>query len=299
MPDARPAVPGKGGREAAPLLAEIAGRIAGRRGGAAADYALDARLLLGMALGGAEAVLPHETVTLDGPALARLGELVRRRAGGEPVSRIRGWREFYSLRFGITPDVLDPRPDSEILVAAALEWLSARPEAPRVLDLGTGSGCLLLSVLHNCPEAAGTGVDSSAAAVECARRNAAALGLSERVKFRCADWGRGIDGAYDAVLANPPYIPGPDLAGLAPEVRCHDPAGALAGGADGLDAYRTLLPAVATRLDAGGRAFVEIGKGQEGAVEALAGDSGLVRDGLLADLAGTPRCLVFRHSGAR
>ena len=297
MPDAGPAAPAGGGREAGPLLAGIAGRIAGRRGGAAADYALDARLLLGMALGRAEAVLPHETVALDGPGRARLKELVRRRAGGEPVSRIRGWREFHSLRFGITPAVLDPRPDSEVLVDAAAAWLSGRDGA-RVLDLGTGSGCLLLSVLHDRPAATGLGVDSSPGAVDCARRNADALGLAGRAGFRLADWDRGLDGVFGAVLANPPYIPEPDMAGLMPEVRDHDPAAALAAGPDGLDAYRAALPAAARRLAADGRAFVEIGDGREGAVEALAGASGLVRDGLLADLSGTPRCLVLRHSGA-
>ena len=298
MPDAGPAMPGKDAREAGPLLADIAGRIAERRGGAAADYALDARLLLGMALGGEEAVLPHDMVALDARARALLDELVLRRAGGEPVSRIRGWREFYSLRFGITPEVLDPRPDSETLVEAALAHLSSRRRAPRVLDLGTGSGCLLLAVLHNCPEATGLGIDSSRGAVDCARRNAAALGLAGRAGFERADWDRGPDGmegVYDAVLSNPPYIPEPDMAALMPEVRDHDPAGALAAGPDGLGAYRAVLPAAARRLGPGGRAFIEIGKGQEGAVEALAEASRLVREDLLADLSGVPRCLVFRH----
>ena len=301
MPDAGPAMPGKDAREAGPLLADIAGRIAERRGGAAADYALDARLLLGMALGGEEAVLPHETVALDERALARLEELARRRAAGEPVSRIRGWREFYSLRFEITPEVLDPRPDSEILVETALRWLSSRRRAPRVLDLGTGSGCLLLAVLHNCPETTGLGIDSSEGAVDCARRNADTLGLAGRVALGCADWDRGLDGldgVYDAVLSNPPYIPEPEMAGLMQEVRDHDPAGALAAGPDGLDAYRAVLPATARRLDPGGRAFIEIGKGQGDAVETLAGAAGLIRDGLAKDLSGVPRCLILRHSGA-
>ena len=299
MPDAGPFEETKGRREAGGLLAGIARRIAGRRGGAAADYALDARLLLGMALGREGATLPHETVDIDDLAMARLEELVGRRAGGEPVSRIRGWREFHSLRFGITPDTLDPRPDSETLVDAVLDGPPSRRAGVRVLDLGTGSGCLLLSVLRNLPEATGVGVDASAGAVDCARRNAEALGLAGRAEFRRGDWDEGLDGGYDVVLSNPPYIPEPDMAALMPEVRDHDPAAALAAGPDGIDSHRAVLPAVARRLAPGGRAFVEIGTGQSDAVGALAGDSGLVLEGLRADLSGTPRCLVFRRSDGR
>lgn len=299
MPEsgAPPLLPGR--QEAAPLLARIARRIAGARTGADSSCGLDARLLLGMALGREGAVFPHETVSLAEGDLARLEGLVARRAAGEPVSRLRGWREFYSLRFAITPATLDPRPDSEILVDAAAAWLSARPgRGPaRVLDLGTGSGCLLLSVLRQCPEATGVGVDISGDAVECARRNAEGLGLAGRAEFRCSDWGRGLRGRFDAVLCNPPYIPEGDIAGLGREVRDHDPEAALAGGPDGLSAWREALPALARRLRPGGRGFVEIGRGQEEQVEAIAASAGLSRDSLLPDLSGAGRCLVLRLRG--
>lgn len=289
--------PDPGRQEAAPLLASIAGRIAEGRGGDASAFGLDARLLLGMALGRDAAVFPHETVTLTDGHLGRLAELVDRRAGGEPVSRLRGWREFYSLRFAISPATLDPRPDSEILVGAAIDWLSSRPDrdGARVVDFGTGSGCLLLSVLRHCPGASGLGVDISEAAVGCASGNAAALGLAGRAEFRCASWDQGLEGRFDAVLSNPPYIPGPDMAGLMPEVRDHDPREALLGGADGLAAWREVLPAMARRLEPRGRGFVEIGRGQEDVVTAIAEDAGLRRADIREDLSGVARCLVFRH----
>ena len=295
MPEAAPATPGTGRQEAAPLLARIAGRIASTRGGDASAFRLDARLLLGLALGRGDAVLPHETVTMTGGAIDALEALAARRAGGEPVSRIRGWREFHSLRFEITPATLDPRPDSETLVEAAVGWLKGRRGGggARVLDLGTGSGCLLLSVLKRCPGASGVGVDISGPALDCARRNAAAHGLADRAEFRRADWDGGLAGRFDAVLSNPPYIPEAEMAGLAPEVRDHDPDGALRAGPDGLSAWREVLPAVARRLKPGGRGFVEIGQGQGAAVTELAEASGLGRVDALADLAGTERCVVF------
>ena len=303
MPDPLGMPSAAGRRDAAPLLGRIARRIAGARGGSASDFGLDARLLLGLAMGNDAGVFPHERVDLTGGDLDRLEALVDRRARGEPVSRLRGWREFRSLRFAINPATLDPRPDSETVVEAATGWLAGRRRAggggPRVLDLGTGSGCLLLSVLHDRPEAVGLGVDNSGAAVGCARRNGDALGLADRAEFLCASWDGGLGGRYDAILSNPPYIPEGDMAGLAPEVRDHDPEGALAAGPDGLSAWREVLPAIARRLDPDGRAFVEIGKGQGKAVAAIASDAGLRRVDLVPDLAGVGRCLVLRHRDAR
>ncbi len=265
-------------------------------------YRLDARLLLGLALGGDEPVFPHQDVEA-GPGLsAALMPLIERRLKSEPVSRLRGWREFYSLRFELNADTLDPRADSETLVAAAIEWLSGdgnrgsgHTTPPRVIDFGTGSGCLLLSVLAHCPDASGLGVDISDAAIRAARNNAMNLGLGGRARFACTSWDDGVEGRFDAVLSNPPYIPAGDIPGLMPEVRMHDPLRALDGGEDGLDAWRELLPATARRLNPGGRAFVEIGAGQQDAVADLAGKSGLSCLNILPDLAGIGRCLILGH----
>ena len=220
-----------------------------------------------------------------------------RRAGREPVSRILGEREFWSLRFSLAPDTLDPRPDSETVVEAALDWCGERPGPLRVLDLGTGTGCLLLAVLESRPEATGIGTDIAAGAVAEAARNAAALGLSDRASFRRADWDAGIAGRFDLILSNPPYIPTPEIGGLEPEVTSWDPKAALDGGADGLDAYRRIAPAAAGRLAPGGAAFLEIGAGQEEPVEAIMAAEGFSRFVRKADLGGNVRCLGFSHRG--
>jgi len=252
----------------------------------------DARLLLALALGREDPVLPHETITMTGAAQARLEDYLARRLAGEPISRMRGWREFYSLRFGLNRATLDPRPDSECLVDAALAWLRrAEDPAPTVLDFGTGTGCLLLAVLHAIPDAVGTGVDAAPEAVRQARANAEALGLDGRARFLESDWDAALEGQFRLILSNPPYIPQGDLPGLMAEVRDHDPVRALDGGADGLQAWGRVLPAISRRLAPDGRAFVEIGAGQEKAVAALAGAAGLKLAGQIKDLSGTIRCL--------
>ncbi len=223
--------------------------------------------------------------------------LVGRRAEREPVSRILGKREFWSLGFSVTADTLDPRPDSEAIVAAALGWCGGRPGPLRVLDLGTGTGCLLLAVLGELPDASGMGTDIAAGAVATAARNAAGLGLSARASFRCADWDSGVDGAFDLIVSNPPYIPSATIEGLEPEVARWEPRAALDGGRDGLDAYRRLAPAIVRRLAPDGAAFLEIGAGQGKAVEAIMAESGLARFAQNADLAGGIRCLGFACRG--
>ena len=230
-------------------------------------------------------------------AAGRFRALIARRAGREPVSRILGRREFWSLDFAVTADTLDPRPDSEAVVAAALRWCEGRTAAPLVLDLGTGTGCLLLALLSEVPQATGVGTDIAAGAVAVAARNAARLGLARRASFLRADWDAGLEGAFDLILCNPPYVPGPAIAGLEPEVARWEPRAALDGGRDGLDAYRRLAPAIAGRLAPGGAAFVEIGDGRAESVEAIMAAAGLWRFAGESDLTGTLRCLGFAGRG--
>ena len=262
-----------------------------------ADASLDARLLLAMALGREEAVLPHESLTdWSHTAAAGFSRLLVRRCAGEPVSRIRGWREFWSLRFALSADTLDPRPDSETVVEAALAWVGGRREASlRLLDLGTGSGALLLACLSEMPGATGIGVDLSAGALATATANAAQLRLSDRVQFVEGDFADPQAGAgeFDLILCNPPYIPRRAIEQLAPEVAHFDPKRALDGGDDGLDCWRSLLPRLRRGLAPNGRAFVEIGAGQEEAVTSLARQAGLQAAGTRPDLSGTIRCLIF------
>ena len=222
-----------------------------------------------------------------------LESLIRRRAAGEPVARILKRREFWSLEFEIGPAVLDPRPDSEILVEAVLDRLGDRTRPWRILDLGTGSGCLLLALLSELPAAQGLGLDASPEAVALARRNARRLGLDERVGFVVGDWASGLAGCrYDAVIANPPYIPSDAIAALAPDVAEHDPRLALDGGADGLDCYRAILPQAAGLLAPAGLMAMEFGAGQDGALRTMTEDAGLAVERIAADLAGRPRCLL-------
>jgi release factor glutamine methyltransferase len=265
-------------------------RDAATRLAATSDTArLDAEVLMAHAL-----ALPRSDMLLramQDPAPAGFAALVERRLGCEPVAYITGEQEFYGRTFRVTPDVLIPRGDSETLVAAAL---AARPGARRVLDCGTGSGCLLVTVLLELPSAAGTGIDRSQAALDVAENNAQRLGLMpERAAFRLADWTqpgwtKGLGGPFDLILANPPYVE--DEADLAPDVRGHEPPGALFAGEDGLDAYRVLVPQLPGLLMPGGAALLEIGAVQADAVSALARAAGF-RAALHRDLAGRARVL--------
>ena len=261
--------------------------------------ALDSRLLLAAAIGRDEAVLPHEMITgFDDEAAARFAGFIARRADGEPVSRIRGWREFWSLRFDLSPATLDPRADSETLVVTALEEAAAIKASPlRLLDLGCGSGALLLACLSELQGASGCGVDIDALAVATAAGNADRLGLGARASFLHGDFadaqlgGRG----FHLVLCNPPYIPAAEIAALAPEVAQFEPRCALDGGEDGLDGWRAVLPRIAAGMAPDGRALVEIGAGQEEDVAMLARDAGLAETRRVRDLGGIVRCLVLRR----
>lgn len=263
------------------LLTSGAARIGG-------DTArLDAEVLLGHVLGCTRGeLLLNQERSVDPQAYDRL---VERRAAGEPVAHITGTREFWSLDLIVTPDVLIPRPDSETLIEVALR-LCAHPPA-RILDLGTGSGALLLAALSEWPTATGVGVDASAAALAVARANAVRTGLASRAQFQIGDWGAGLAGRFDLILCNPPYIGTGEA--VSDEVRCHEPTGALFAGADGLDDYRRILPQLPGLLAEQGLAVLEIGFAQGPALLALAAGQGLAAS-LHRDLAGHDRCVALR-----
>ena len=260
------------------------------------DPRREARLLLAAALGwDTGRVLGFPEAEMTAAAGRRLDELIARRSAREPISRILGYREFWSLSFELSADTLDPRPDSETLIEAALTALGERDRVCRVLDFGTGSGCLLLALLSELPNAQGTGVDLSEGALAMARRNAAALGLGSRARFVRGNWGDGLSGEWDVILVNPPYIPSPALRTLMPEVARYDPRLALEGGADGLEAFRALAPEIARLLAPTGIAAVEVGTGQAPAVAAIMAGAGLVLRALRHDLSGVDRCLTLGH----
>ncbi|MGB3556631.1 MAG: peptide chain release factor N(5)-glutamine methyltransferase [Jannaschia sp.] len=221
----------------------------------------------------------------------RLAELVARRAMREPISHIAGHRAFWMHDFEVSGDVLDPRPETETLVEAAL----AVP-FERVLDLGTGSGCILLSLLHERSEATGLGTDISEAALAVAARNADRIGVAERVTWRRADWLDGVEGAFNLIVSNPPYIAADEMAALAPEVREWEPHLALTPGGDGLAAYRAIAAAAPGRLTPDGWLMAEIGIGQGEAVTALFREAGLGEIRTFADLSGRDRVVSGRKA---
>jgi release factor glutamine methyltransferase len=283
-------------RSAGAALAEALNQAAARlRTAGIAEARREARLLLGAATGlGRGALLAEPGRLLTGAEREGLVALVERRARREPMAYVLGRREFWSLDLRVGPGVLVPRPETETVVEAVLDALPDRNPPLRVLDLGTGSGCLLLALLSELPNATGTGVDAAPEALATAAANAAALGLDRRAAFRPADWGRGLSGRYDVVVSNPPYIPRREIDALEPEVRDFEPRGALDGGADGLDAYRRLATEVPRLLAPEGLAALEIGQGQAEAVTAIMAGGGLDRIAVRRDLIGIERCLVFR-----
>lgn len=257
--------------------------------------AREVRLLLQAAAGipiATQIAFPERTIEIA--AAARFDVLLERRARREPMAHILGQREFWSLAFKVTADTLDPRPDSETLVQAVLDQLPDRSAALRLIDFGTGTGCLLLALLHELPNATGAGVDVSAAALAVATENANALGLAQRTSFHRSDWDDGLASGFDIVLSNPPYIPSGDIAGLQPEVASYEPRLALDGGPDGLDAYRRLGPATARLLVPDGLAAFEIGIGQGESVRRIMAAAGLRHIATARDLAAVERSLLFR-----
>lgn len=286
-----------GKQSAAPVLAKIASFLPDN---GFDDPRRDARHLLGAAIQQNEAVMPHEDIDLDHESIDRLLLLIARRAAGEPISRIKGKREFYGLEFSIDPSTLDPRADSEVIVDTVIDYASERPEqALTAVDFGTGSGCLILSAAYHIPQLQGVGVDIQAQAANMATQNAQSLGLESRISFITSDWDQELDTTFDIVISNPPYIPQAELSSLMIEVKDYDPMQALDGGDDGLVAWRQLAAAVSRRLSEGGIAVFEIGQGQESDVAALMKSQGLSLIEQRCDLSGIIRCLVFAKNQAK
>ena len=252
---------------------------------------LDARLLFQYAAHRSREDIilnPHAEV-LAGDAL-RFRELIARREAHEPISRIMGEREFYGRVFQVTPAVLDPRPDTETLIDAALGFMGSDA---RVLDLGTGSGAIIVTLLAEKPEATGLATDLSPAALAVARINAERLGVAPRLRLAEGCWFAPVSGKFDLIVSNPPYIAAGDIAGLEPGVRNFDPVLALSGGVDGLDPYRAIAHGASPHVAEGGIVLVEIGAGQADAVETIF-TAHFTPAGRFVDLGGHVRCLAFR-----
>ncbi|MFA6280827.1 MAG: peptide chain release factor N(5)-glutamine methyltransferase [Bdellovibrionales bacterium] len=285
---------------------------------------LDARLLIAHALGcDRAALLMQGERVLGDDEIKNIDALISRRASREPVHRILGCREFWGLPFGLNEATLEPRPDSETLIEVALSSFRRKPESSaarlrgtrlfctadavqldpafqrddervkslRLLDLGTGTGCLLLSLLHEWPTATGVGIDKAPRAAQQAALNAQRLGLDDRAVFRIGDWLDGVEEKFDLILCNPPYIPSHDMDGLQPEVRLHDPAAALDGGTDGLDPYRHLIPLLPQFLNANGVVLFEVGIGQAQDVATMMEKASFKNVTITNDLGDIPRCV--------
>ncbi len=259
----------------------------------------DAELIVGHVLGLERAsIIARGDDPVDAAAAARIEALAAERAGRRPMAQILGRREFWSLTFKVTEATLDPRPDTETLVEAVLAVIGLRRwQALRILDLGTGTGCILAALLTECPAARGTGVDRSPAAAAVARENMAALGLDRRTSIVEGDWCAGLSGPFDVIVSNPPYIPEADLARLAPEVRLFEPRGALTPGGDGLGAYRAILGQIGAVSAPGAIVGFEVGIGQSEAVAALMEGAGLGPVTVRPDLAGIGRAVLGRAAG--
>jgi release factor glutamine methyltransferase len=259
------------------------------------DAKVDARALLCHALhiDRARLIADSERI-LEAHEIAAISALAARRLKREPVSRIRGCKEFWTLMLRVTAAVLTPRPETETVVETALDAVGRdcrKKEKLRILDIGTGSGALLLALLSELPNASGLGTDISEAALEVARANAERNGLAARCNFVACNIAEGLQGPFDLIVSNPPYVAHDDIATLMPEVRDYAPALALDGGQDGLDCYRAIAAQAPRLLAPGGRLIVELGAGQEPAVSLLLTRAGLSVAAVREDLAGIPRAL--------
>jgi release factor glutamine methyltransferase len=260
---------------------------------------LDARILVGAVLAlDLTGIIAAANRPLTSEQATRLADIARRRLDGEPVARILGSKEFWGLPLKLSAGTLVPRPDTETLVELALEMRRAGPRADRrwrIADIGTGSGAILLALLSELADAYGVGTDISEDALQTAHGNAVNLGLAGRAGFVACDFAAALSGPFDLIVSNPPYIRSAEIAALATEVRDHDPRAALDGGADGLDAYRALIPQAARLLAPEGALVVEAGQGQSGDIEGLMTATGLILPvPPKADLAGVRRAVAGR-----
>ncbi|QIE57756.1 peptide chain release factor N(5)-glutamine methyltransferase [Pikeienuella piscinae] len=260
------------------------------------NAARDVELLLRWATGlDAPALVSRAGEAATAEARVRFESALSRREARAPVSHIVGGRAFWGRWFEVTPDVLDPRPESETLIAAALERAAGAAPPARVLDLGVGSGCLLGTVLAERREATGLGIDASRAALAVAARNMAALEIADRAEMRLGDWLDGLTEGFDMILCNPPYIARAEMDGLSPEVLEHEPRIALTPGGDGLDAYRRIAPDLACYLRRGGRALFEIGPDQAAQAATIFAAFGWPHPIVHRDMDGRDRCLEYRR----
>lgn len=257
---------------------------------------LDARLLLEHALG-----LSREQLLLaiDQPVEewqeSHYRELITKRVDRQPVAQLIGKREFWGMVFEVSCNTLDPRADSETLVQGVLKEHARRDRPVRILDLGTGTGCLLLSLLSELPSATGIGADICDKALAIAKNNAQALDIQARAQFIASNWFENIDGTFDIIISNPPYIATQDIENCPPEVARHEPKLALDGGADGLDCYRAIIGALPRFLAKDGIVALEMGMGQQPALESLAAANGLHVHSVKQDIQGLPRCILLKH----
>ncbi|MBT6273208.1 MAG: peptide chain release factor N(5)-glutamine methyltransferase [Chromatiales bacterium] len=277
-------------------LAAAASRL---RGASVESPRLDARLLLRHAAGlRDEEILAKRDEVLPAALIRRFETLVVRREAHEPIAYIVGEKDFWSLPFEVSPATLIPRPDSETVVAAALRHLPAPPPGLRILDLGVGSGCLLISILHEIASATGLGVDNNSDAVVIARRNAVRADVGARAQFIVGDWTQAIFGQFDIIVTNPPYVGENERATMATDVVAYEPATALFAGAQGDDAYTALALQLAPQLASGGVVIAEFGRDQASRVGQIFLTGGLVELERCTDLAGIERCAVYGHAGS-
>jgi release factor glutamine methyltransferase len=260
-----------------------------------AEAGAEARLLLTLGSGLSRGrQLAEPGAAMEAAAIERLHDLVERRCRREPLAYIRGTAPFWDVELVVRPGVLIPRPETEILVEAVLARAGGTATARRILDLGVGSGCIVLTLLRLMPAARAVGVDLSPVALACAAENAGRLGVASRLTLVGGDWTEAPAGPYDLIVGNPPYVAEDDLLGLQPEVRGFEPRLALSGGADGLDPHRAILPLAARSLAPEGLLALEHGLGQADAVAAMAGSAGFPTVERCRDLAGIERCIVAR-----
>ena len=261
---------------------------------------LDARILLQFVLGvSREQLLADTRLTLTSRQLSAFMQLIEKRSERQPVAQLIGKRDFWNHCFKVTCDTLDPRPDSETLIESVLHYFQSRPLPARILDLGTGTGCLLLSLLHEYPLARGVGVDICKNALAVAKENAASLQIDNRTAFINSSWASEVEGSFDLIVSNPPYIPTAAIAMLAPEVSLYEPKLALDGGPDGLDCYRAIVPQLSRVLAPQGLAVFEMGIGQAREMETLAAQCGLQVIGIKEDMAGIARCVLITHNNEK